>query len=173
MDGQINMIVENGIELSEKTNLGSTERRLRYGSASGRRIVNMGGFGGFNKLNRRVSGISNRRVQTDRKNTGCKLEGKFYPLIPEPQQNKDLGRKMGFYTFRYHVNSLKGRILTLLDASITNPKQHKALKDLIEAQFYEQLKRCRETMYNGLVEPSTMPNIEEGEGAEETTNDVS
>ena len=101
------------------------------------------------------------------------MDGQINMIVAnEPQQNKDLGRKMGFHTFRYHVNSLKGRILTLLDASITNPKQHKALKDLIEAQFYEQLKRGRETMYSGLVEPSTMPNIEEGEGDEET-NDVS
>jgi len=75
----------------------------------------------------------------------------------------DLGRSMDFATFKFHVNSLKGRILTILDAAITDPKQHGALKSLVNAEVYEQLSRGRELCYGNLAEPSTMPEISEEE----------
>jgi hypothetical protein len=47
--------------------------------------------------------------------------------------------RMNYYEFKNLHRALKGRILTIVDASITDPVQRKAVKDVIKDTFYGQL----------------------------------
>lgn len=116
------------------------------------------------------SGLQDQMYMGKERRAGCRADrraevGRTKPVSnPEIVRSQeapkiDLGRSMDFQTFKFHVRSLQGRILTILDASIPEGKQHKALRSLVSAEIYEQIRRGRDLCYGGLVEPSTMPEI--------------
>ena len=69
------------------------------------------------------------------------------------------------------INFLQGKILTIIDASISDKVQNKAIKDLIKTQFYEQMNWITKisTGHYGLVgvkDDSEIEMIEKGAGFE-------
>ena len=62
------------------------------------------------------------------------------------------------------LKRLTGKVLTIIDASITEPKQNKAIKDLIRNKFFIELARLTEIISQGRVLGIT---IEQAKTAEE------
>lgn len=64
-------------------------------------------------------------------------------------------------SFNFHKDSfrkLMGKTLTVLDASIPEPKQNKAIKDLIRGIFSEELSFSSEMAYDQNVFQSSLPD---------------
>jgi hypothetical protein len=61
-------------------------------------------------------------------------------IIPLGKSTTDITEndKLSFHggTIAHHANYLLGRILTITDASITDPVQRKAIKDMVKTEFY-------------------------------------
>lgn len=60
-----------------------------------------------------------------------------------------------FDRWRSQTDFLQGRVLTIIDASYTDPVQRKAVKDLVRQQFQEQTKWVYEIMTGGRMIAAT------------------
>lgn len=58
------------------------------------------------------------------------------PISDEPLAK--LGRSLDEYKYQ-EKEEIMGKILTIIDASVTEPQQNKALKDLIKQVFHQEL----------------------------------
>lgn len=58
-----------------------------------------------------------------------------------PPSIEDLGEQkpLNYSAIVSQLNFLEGKILTVIDASYTNERQTKAVKDLVKSQFREQI----------------------------------
>ena len=68
-------------------------------------------------------------------------ESKEYKAKLEQQKNEQT-----FETINSQLSFLKGKVLTVIDATHSDPIQRKAIKDLVHQQFYEQEKRIYEIL---------------------------
>lgn len=64
-------------------------------------------------------------------------------------ENKDGIKEIGYYSIEYAYKHLAGKILTIIDASIGDKQQLKAIKDLIKREFFIEIDKWQNTYWNG------------------------
>lgn len=58
-------------------------------------------------------------------------------------------RIVGYYEIEYPIRRLAGKILTILDASINDSKQNKAIKDLVKGEVFETIDSFQRMYWRG------------------------
>lgn len=73
------------------------------------------------------------------------------PQVYEPfvVLKEDKERAIRFFRLLDDMKDLTGKVLTIVDASIVNEQQNKAMKDLIRAQFTKTIGRYEDICFYG------------------------
>lgn len=63
--------------------------------------------------------------------------------VTESEDAKFRERKFTVYGLKWDFSHLMGEILTIVDASITDPVQRKAIKDMVKSRFRSKLENIK------------------------------
>jgi len=85
------------------------------------------------------------------------VSGKLYtPFVVKTEGEE---RAVRFGRLRDDIKDLSGRVLTIVDASIADKTQNKAMKDLIKSQFARILGRYEDICFYGKRGQSYFPEL--------------
>ena len=77
---------------------------------------------------------------------------KEIPTIPSTELSELMGKKrFSGNEITESLNYLLGRVLTIIDASISESKQNKAVKDLIKGEFIWDMSTISDKLCNGRI----------------------
>jgi len=85
------------------------------------------------------------------------LSGKIYEPFVVKIDGKE--RAVRFERLKDDIKDLSGRVLTIVDASIADKTQNKAMKDLIKSQFARILGRYEDICFYGKRGQSYFPEL--------------
>ena len=85
------------------------------------------------------------------------VSGEIYsPFVVKTEGEE---RAVRFERLKNDIKDLSGRILTIVDASIADKTQNKAMKDLIKSQFARTLGRYEDICFYGKRGQSYFPEL--------------
>lgn len=74
------------------------------------------------------------------KETNAPVNSNVLDALSQEHENTENKLRFSYSHFKSQVKFLQGKILTVIDASIVEPRQNKAVKDLVNKAVSEQLK---------------------------------
>jgi hypothetical protein len=89
-------------------------------------------------------------------------DGKQFTERDDSMKNQE---KLADYSFIFkELKTMLGRVLTVIDASIVDPKQNKAMKDIIRNSFIEEYSFLSDMLYGDTIrkaveESSSVPDF--------------
>lgn len=81
----------------------------------------------------------------------------------KPLSANDAPREMNHLAVEFHLKSVAGRILTLVDGMLPEGKQNTALKTLIKKEFREEFGRVFRYFMDGCGESTGLPEVKKFE----------
>ncbi len=84
--------------------------------------------------------------------------------VPPNPSTITKGEKLADYSFiQSNLRNMLGRVLTVIDASIIEPRQNKAVKDIIRNEFIDEYQNLSDMLVTPEVIDSMMPDLSDEE----------